>query len=177
MSTPRIIAFVFLVIFGGSGSIAFTRWLARRLTSPDRDATPAVGLGFIGLGCGIFLLMWFGFSFAEPPVEFLRALRAGDEAAAYSLLSPELQEELGGPERFARWARPLDPDRWFFVSGCSGHRMGRSDGIGWMEDGERFSVSFHLRREDGEWVIQGMEYWELGWEYWVGRSSGLDCSD
>lgn len=136
-----------------------------------------IGLGPIGLGCLTFLLLWYGFAYAEPPVQFMRALHQGDEATAFSLLAPELEEEIGGLEGFAEWTGALQPQRWFFVSGCGNSQLGRGDGIGRFENGERFSVSFHLRRTEEGWVIQGITYWELGPEYQIGTSSGLDCSD
>jgi hypothetical protein len=177
MSVARLIALLFFVILGGGGFVMFVRSLYRRHVLSQDGSNPMLGVGAFGLGGLVFLLLWYGFAFAEPPGDFMRALRAGDDARAYGLLSVELQEQLGGPAGFSEWTDAFQVQRWFFASACSSSGYARSDGTGRFVDGERFSVSFHLRREEGDWVIQGIEYWESSRLYRAGASSGLDCSE
>ena len=173
-STSRLIALLFLLIFGGGGSVAFTLSLARRA----REKThPIRGLSSVALGCLGFLLLWYSFPFTQTSSQFMRALREGDEMTAFSLLDADLQGELEGQAAFTEWAAPLTPQQWFFASACNRRGVARSNGIGQFENGEPFNVSFHLRRGDEGWIIQGIEFWELGPAYQVGTSSELDCWD
>ena len=177
MSVTRFLALVFLVMFSGSGVLVLLGGLKQRLVHPEEVNSPIAGLGSVGLGIFLFLALWFGFAFTQPPVTFMRALRDGDDATAYAQLVPALQAEFDGLEGFVAWAEPLRPQRWFFMSSCSGWSLGRSDGTGRFQSGERFQVSFHLSRDDEGWLIQGIDYWGMEPAYHVGISSFLDCSD
>jgi len=177
MSIPRLAAIVLLIIFSGGGILAMLRSLLRRAADPYESGNSIGGIGSTVLGVALFLTLWYGFAFMDPPVLFMRALREGDDRAAFGLLRESLQTELDGYEGFTAWADAMRPKRWFFMSSCSTFDLGRSDGTGRFVDGERFSVTFDLRKEDGRWLIQGIRFWELEPRYWVGQSSGLDCSD
>jgi hypothetical protein len=171
------IAVIVLLISGAAGGGFFLFNLIRHNRNPSHPWNPWLWIGLLFSDGVVFLLLWFGFAFADTPDIFFRALRDDDPDAAYALLSYQLQEELGGQPGFEDWAEPVTPQRWFFNAACSGGGRGRIDGTGRFEDGERFSVSFHVLRLEGEWVIQGITFWEQSDAYWVGRSSGMDCSD
>jgi hypothetical protein len=177
MSVTKLIALSVLLFSGAVGGALFFVRLVRHQRDPTQPWKPWLWVGILLADGVMFLALWYGFVFADPPDFFFRALRDDDLEAAYALLSYQLQEELGGQPGFEDWAEAITPQRWFFNAACSSGARGRIDGSGRFELGERFSVSFHVLRLEGEWVIQGITFWELPDAYRVGRSSGLDCSD
>jgi hypothetical protein len=177
MSTPKIVAIAIFVISGGVSSVLFFINLARHNRNPQQPWKPWLWLGMLVFDGLLFLLLWFGFTFGEAPPAFMKALKADDTEAAYLLLNDDLQREFGGERGFAEWSAGLQPRRWFFNSMCSGGGLARADGTGRFESGDRFSVSFYLIREEGEWRIMGITFWHLEPYYDVGRFNGMDCSD
>jgi hypothetical protein len=136
-----------------------------------------VGFIPIGISVVVFFVVWYGFAYAEPPIIFLRALRDGDDRKAFALLTESAQSDVGGYEEFQVWADVVRPQRWFMGSSCGNSHEGRSDGSVRLADNVRSSLSFSTVVEDEQWKIAGIHIWEADPSYWVGRGSGMDCSD
>ncbi len=177
MSVPKIIGLIMLLVWGGVGGFMILKSLLNDEQAFGRRRFPWAWLAAIGGGGIIFLLLWFGFTFAELPGQYLRALKMDDPATAYQTLAPELQEELGGQRGFNQWVAAITPESWFFNLACSTGSIGRVDGSVKLAETGRTQASFHMRRFDEGWLIMGIEFWDLDRAYWVGYNSGLDCSD
>ncbi|MBN2003504.1 MAG: hypothetical protein JXA21_09125 [Anaerolineae bacterium] len=157
--------------------MALVRGVWRRATGLQSAAGYAVGLIPLVIGAAIFLVVWYGFAFMEPPVLFLRALRAGNDRQAFSMLTESAQTDVGGYEESQAWAEAARPKSWFMGSACGVPGAGRSDGSVRLVSGERSTISFHIVREDQEWQVAGVHFWDLDSAYGLGTSSGLSCSD
>ncbi len=177
MSIFRMVVLALLVIACGWGILGFLWGLMKRAVDPESQKSPVQGLWPLIFGVGFLLVFWYGFAFLDPPAAFMRALRAGDERKAFAQLTESLQEELGGYEPFTEWADGVRPKSWGFFSSCSTLDEGRSDGNARLISGERSSLSFSLVREDGEWRIAGVFFWDLEMDYQVGAPSYMECSD
>lgn len=177
MATSKIIAMAMFVISGSVSGVIFFVNLARHNRSPQQPWNPWLWFGMLVFDGLLFLLLWFGFTFGEAPPNFMKALKAGETESAYALLSEDLQEELGREWGFREWSAGLQPERWFFNAMCSSGGLARADGSGRFESGDRFNVSFYMIREEGDWRIMGISFWNLEPYYQVGRFNGLDCSD
>jgi len=177
VSIIKVMALIMLLVFGGFSFVLFVRTLLnqeRDLSAKGRHWVWFVAMMVEGV---IFLLMWTGFNYADPPTFFLRALKDNDRASAYVLLSSELQSEFSSQADFELWSQSITPQSWFFSSTCSTFNYGRVDGHLRLETGTRVPVSFHMLRTEDRWLIQGVSIWTLGSDYLVGAPSGLDCSD
>lgn len=177
MSIFRMVVLALLVILCGWGIFSFFGGLMKRAIDPENQESYAKGFWPLIFGLGFLLAFWYGFAFLDPPAIFLRALRNGDERKAFDQLTESLQEELGGYELFTEWADGVRPKRWVFFGSCATLNEGRSDGSARLISGERSNLSIHLTREDGEWRIAGLHFWDLGADYQVGTPSYMDCSD
>lgn len=177
MSIFRLVVLILFVILSGWGVFSFLRGLLVRSADPENAPAHVRGIGALALAVGIFVVFWYLLAFAEPPAVFMRALRSGDDQKAFELLTGPLQRELGGYEGFADWADGVRPKSWVFFQACSGWDEGRSDGSARLTSGERSDLSFSLERDDGEWRIAGVFFWDLGADYQVGEPSYMDCSD
>ncbi len=177
MSTFRLIGVGIAALLGIWGVLTLARGLWRRMADPQNATGYTVGLIPLVIGAGIFLVVWYGFAFMEPPVLFLRALRDGDDRRAFGMLTESAQTDVGGYESFQAWAEAVRPKSWFMGSACSVPGTGRSDGSVRLVSGERSYISFHIVREDQEWQVAGAHFWDMDAKYWLGTNSGLDCSD
>ncbi|MBN1874626.1 MAG: hypothetical protein JXA33_10385 [Anaerolineae bacterium] len=177
MSTFQFIGLGAAAILCTWGLLSLMRGVLRRVIDPQNAAGYAGGLVPLAIGVMVFLVVWYGFAFMEPPVLFLHALRDGDDRRAFSMLTESAQTDVGGYEGFQEWADVVRPKSWFMGSSCSIPGEGRSDGSVRLMSDEHSYISFHVIREDQEWQVAGIHFWDLDPTYWVGSSSGLDCSD
>lgn len=159
------------------GTLSLLRGVWRRVTRSQPMGAHAAGFIPLSIGVGVFFIVWYGFAFMEPPVLFLRALRDGNDRPAFGMLTESAQTDVGGYEEFQAWAEAACPQSWLMGSSCGVPGRGRSDGSVKLVSGERSYISFHVVREYGEWQIAGVHLWDMDSRYWLGTSSGLDCSD
>ncbi len=177
MSIFRQVVLVLMIGAAASGIFNLLIGLAKRAIDPDNQNANLKALWPLGLFLGVLVVFWYGFAFLDPPAVFMRALRDGDEQKAFGQLSESLQEELGGYEPFTEWVEAVRPKSWGFFSSCATLGEGRSDGSTRLASGDRSGLSFNLVREDGEWRIAGVFFWDLEPAYQVGIPSYMDCSD
>ncbi len=173
-----IIKIIGVVILGGIGLSALVGVIRGIFLRDIKRIGVAISSGFVGLliGAGIFVLFWFGFAFSEPPERFGSALKAGDEDAAYALLTEGLQSDFDGRDGMMDWSKRMQPESWFFWGSCGVDNAGIIEGSGKLSSGEGYNIRFSVRKVDDEWLIQGIE-WEGESFHRLGKIVYVDCSD
>ena len=166
-----------LVLVGCTASTlgALAVLLVRRWPETLR-ARAGVALLIFAMGVVVAVVTWFAFAFAELPVTFRRALASGDDDAAYQMLGERAQRDFGSSLSVGAWAERMAPETWRFGSSCGTIGLGRSDGRGRYPNGEAFSITIHVGREDEVWRVIGIEWWDDAYHR-RGTTSGIDCSD
>jgi len=177
-----------LIGFGGPGlvllSLGVLRSLAfRRRAGPIAASRPgivALGIAFLMVGAGTFLVTSLSLKSARPALQLIDALQQEDYAAAFAQCDPRLQAEFDGLSEFAGWAESLHIQRVRLTAVCGDLEDARADGRGRFENGERFDITFYTTTHDGEWKIEGIRIWTNSLESrhaFIGRSNSADCFD
>jgi len=90
---------------------------------------------------------------------FLSALKNGDAAAAFLMLSSDLQEEVGGRDAWvAAWSQGEMPESWNFTSRRIENNIGYLEGSMRWDNGQETRCNLALRNESGTWLIIGYDF-------------------
>jgi len=87
--------------------------------------------------------------------DFMTALKGGDYEAAYGMLSPTLQQEIGDAEGLQA-AVPGTMSEWSFTSFNVENNTATVQGTGQGPDG-LYEVGVVLENADGKWWVTGYE--------------------
>ena len=134
---------------------------ARPPAAPGRRAALwALGIVGLALVAALFLGgLWLGLNATLQPVvgqgdAFLTALQRGQDAAAYALCAPDLQQQLGGVGGLTGLAQGHRPGHWSWSSRSVRNGVGRLDGSLTYADGAPGAVHLQLQQVGGAWRIE-----------------------
>lgn len=90
---------------------------------------------------------------------FLNALKRGDDAAAFDMLSSDLQDEVGGRDNWiAAWSQSERPENWSFTSRRIENNIGYLEGTMTWNDGQQTRCNLALSNVSGTWRIVGYDF-------------------
>lgn len=90
---------------------------------------------------------------------FLKALKNGDAAAAFGMLSSDLQNEVGGRENWiAAWSQGERPDSWSFSSRRIENNIGYLEGTMTWDNGQQTRCNLALEKLADTWRIIGYDF-------------------
>ncbi len=88
---------------------------------------------------------------------FMTALETGDSAASWALLTPAVQEEIGGEQAWAEWSGIRNFPKWSFSNTEVSGSDGRMDGTAEL-DGLEYSVLLIFEKAGENWLISGINF-------------------
>jgi hypothetical protein len=88
---------------------------------------------------------------------FMTALQNSDSASSWKMLTPAIQEEVGGEEAWAEWISIRNFPKWSFNNTEVSVSTGRMDGTAEL-DGEQYIVSLGFEKSDETWLISGINF-------------------
>ena len=88
---------------------------------------------------------------------FMTALRDGEHVVSYDLLSPEVQQEIGGMEQWVAFATPRAFSDWSFSSTNIENDAGQMDGEATL-NGDEYNVTLVFGKYGENWKITGINF-------------------
>ena len=88
---------------------------------------------------------------------FMTALKDGDHAASYQMLSEDIKAEIGGEAGWAEWAAIRNFDSWKFNSNSIENDVATLVGNAKL-DGEDYVVTLIFDKIDEVWKITGISF-------------------
>ena len=108
----------------------------------------------------IFILAFAGCqtlgSISDTGNEFMTSLKNQDYAAGYALLTPDLQNELGGLDGWKTFAEPRNFSEWKFTNNQFENDSGQLDGEATLGD-EVYTITLVLQQVDQAWKVAGLD--------------------
>jgi hypothetical protein len=90
---------------------------------------------------------------------FMTALKNGDWAASYNMLSPSLQQQLGTADEWAAaWGQAEKPVSWTFNSKSVENNTGKLEGTTNWDTGQQTKCILTLVKEGDNWKIIGYDF-------------------
>lgn len=112
--------------------------------------------GLVIFGVGLFLILRSALGpVTEAGDGFMSALRDRNEAQAYTLAAPALQQELGSAERMAATVGAYRPSEWSWSSRSVRNNDGRLSGSVTYQGGRTGTAELALVHADGQWRVTG----------------------
>lgn len=122
-----------------------------------------IAVGGIGLFVGV--LFYFVMSVTGPVVaggdRFMTALKGGDFEQAYAASTPELQREMGSPERMSEHIDRFRPTEWSWSHRAIRNGIGELDGtVSFTGPGgpTQGPARLELLQVDGEWRVSAFRF-------------------
>jgi len=84
--------------------------------------------------------------------KFMKALSTGDHATSFSMLSPDIQTEVGGEAGWADWASIRNFDDWKFNSNTIENNEATLLGTATLQ-GEEYDVTLVFDNNNDQWEI------------------------
>ena len=89
---------------------------------------------------------------------FMKAMKAGDRAASFNLLHPDLQKQMGGTNGWAATVTKLQPTEWSFsykrVEGSQGTMEGTATALG----GKPCTMKLTMVKVGSDWKVLGFNF-------------------
>jgi hypothetical protein len=88
--------------------------------------------------------------------QFMTALKNQDYSASYALLTPELQQELGGTDGWKTFAEPRNFSEWKFTNNQFENNNGQLDGEATLGN-EIYNISLVMQQSGDQWKVAGID--------------------
>ena len=88
---------------------------------------------------------------------FMTALKTGDHATSYQMLSEDVKAEVGGEAGWAEWAAIRNFDSWKFNSNSIENDTATLEGTAKL-DGEDYAVALIFEKFNEAWKITGISF-------------------
>lgn len=119
--------------------------------------TIAIGSLIALITCMIVGIVMLVFALTQPIVtvgdQFMDSLKSGDDAAAYALIAPDLQAELGSVSGLQTLVKDYSPTQWSWSNRSIRNGVGRLGGTFTYADSKTGSVNIVLRQIGDDWRI------------------------
>ncbi|HYD13428.1 MAG TPA: DUF4864 domain-containing protein [Allosphingosinicella sp.] len=113
--------------------------------------------GLVIFGVGLFLILRAALGpVSEAADAFMSALRDGNEAQAFALAAPSLQQELGSAERMAASVGAYRPSSWSWSSRSVRNSDGRLSGSVTFQGGRTGTAEMSLVHDGEGWRVTGI---------------------
>lgn len=87
---------------------------------------------------------------------FMTSLKNQEYAASYTLLTPDLQAELGGVDGWQAFAEPRNFSEWTFTNNKFENDSGQLDGEATLGN-EVYTISLVMQKVKDEWRVAGID--------------------
>lgn len=88
---------------------------------------------------------------------FMSALETGDNATSWSLLAPNIQDEVGGESAWAEWTSIRNFPKWSFYNTEVSGDTAQMDGTAELDNYE-YAVTLIFEKIDEGWLISGINF-------------------
>jgi hypothetical protein len=87
---------------------------------------------------------------------FMTSLKNQDYASSFTLLTPDLQAELGGVDGWQSFAEPRNFSEWTFTNNKVENDSGQLDGEATLGN-EVYTISLVMQKVKDEWKVAGID--------------------
>ncbi len=88
---------------------------------------------------------------------FMSALETGDNATSWSLLAPNIQDEVGSESAWAEWTSIRNFPKWSFYNTEVNGNSAQMDGTAELDNYE-YAVTLIFEKIDEVWLITGINF-------------------
>ena len=88
---------------------------------------------------------------------FMTALKDGDHAASYAMLSPGVQQEIGDMNAWVDFATPRNFEEYSFSSTNIENGVGKLDGEATLQ-GDKYNINLVIEKFGEDWKITGLNF-------------------